>query len=151
VIGQPFASAESQLQGVGFAVVRSDVESDRPAGEVIGQSPGAGQTARKGSTITLQVSRGPQTTPVPDVTNQDVDTATSTLEGAQFKVKVVREDTDDPLLDNVVILQEPAGGQEAEPGTTVTLTVGRFTEPPPPATDTTSTQTPTTPEGTTTP
>jgi serine/threonine-protein kinase len=141
VIGQPFASAESQLQGVGFAVVRSDVESDEPEGQVIGQSPGAGQTARKGSTITLQVSKGPQTTPVPDVTNQDVDTATATLEGAQLKVKVVREGTDDPLLDNVVIVQEPAGGEQVEPGSTVTLTVGRFKEPPP---------APTAPETTTT-
>jgi eukaryotic-like serine/threonine-protein kinase len=150
VIGQPFASAESQLQGVGFAVVRSDVDSDRPEGEVIGQSPGAGQTARKGSTVTLQVSKGPQTTAVPDVTNQDVDQATSSLEGAGFKVKVVREDTDDPLLDNVVILQEPAGGEEVEPGTTVTLTVGRFKEAAPPPAETTPPTTTTTPDGTTT-
>jgi eukaryotic-like serine/threonine-protein kinase len=132
VIGQPFESADSQLRGVGFDVVRADVDSDRPRGEVIGQSPGAGQTASKGSTVTLQVSRGPQTTPVPDVTNQDVDTATAALEDAGFTVDVVRQDTDDPLLDNVVISQEPVGGEEIEQGSKVTLTVGRFVEAPPP-------------------
>jgi beta-lactam-binding protein with PASTA domain/predicted Ser/Thr protein kinase len=143
VIGQPFESADSQLRGVGFDVVRADVDSDRPRGEVIGQSPGAGQTASKGSTVTLQVSRGPQTTPVPDVTNQDVDTATAALEDAGFTVNVVRQDTDDPLLDNVVISQEPVGGEEIEQGSKVTLTVGRFVEAPPP-TETTAEPTDTT-------
>jgi beta-lactam-binding protein with PASTA domain/predicted Ser/Thr protein kinase len=143
VIGQPFESADSQLRGVGFDVVRADVDSDRPRGEVIGQSPGAGQTASKGSTVTLQVSRGPQTTPVPDVTNQDVDTATAALEDAGFTVDVVRQNTDDPLLDNVVISQEPVGGEEIEQGSKVTLTVGRFVEAPPP-TETTAEPTDTT-------
>jgi eukaryotic-like serine/threonine-protein kinase len=131
VIGQPFESAESQLLGIGLTVARSDVDDDRPAGEVIGQSPGAGQTAPKGSTVTLQVSRGPQLTSVPDVTNQDVEQATVTLEGAGLAVDVVREDTEDPLSDNLVLGQRPGGGAEVEPGTTVTLTVGRFVEPPP--------------------
>jgi beta-lactam-binding protein with PASTA domain/predicted Ser/Thr protein kinase len=149
VLGQPVQSAESQLRGVGFAVVQSPVEDDEPAGRVVGQSPAGGETARKGSTITLQVSEGPATAAVPEVTNQDVDTATSTLEDAGLKVRVQRQDTDDPLLDNVVIDQAPAAGEEVEPGTTVTLTVGRFVEatppppPPPPGdTGTTTTDTP---------
>jgi serine/threonine-protein kinase len=131
VVGQPVQSAESQLQGVGFAVATRGVDSDRPEGEVVSQSPSAGQTARKGSTVTLEVSRGPQTTPLPDVTNQDVDNATAILEDAGFAVDVVRVDTDDPLEDNVVIGQEPPAGEEIEPGSAVTLTVGRFVEVPP--------------------
>jgi eukaryotic-like serine/threonine-protein kinase len=147
VLGQPVESAESQLRGVGFAVTRSPVEDDQPAGTVIGQSPAGGETARKGSTITLRVSEGPTTSQVPDVTNQDADTATATLEDAGFRVRVQRQDTDDPLLDNVVIDQAPAAGEELESGTTVTLTVGRFVEaappppPPPPSDDPTGTET----------
>ncbi len=139
VLGQPVESAESQLRGVGFAVVQSPVEDDQPAGTVIGQSPAGGETARKGSTITLRVSEGPQTAEIPDVRNQDADTASATLEEAGFQVRIQREDTDDPLLDNVVIEQAPAAGEEAEAGTTITLTVGRFVEttPPPAPEDTT--------------
>jgi len=44
-----------------------------------------------------------------------------------IKVKVVREDTDDPLQDNVVISQAPDAGTEAKPGSTMMLTVGRGT------------------------
>jgi eukaryotic-like serine/threonine-protein kinase len=150
VVGQPYASAESTLQGVGFVVARQEVDSEAPAGNVISQSPAPGNTASKGSTVTLQVSKGPQTTALPDVTNQDVDSATAALEAAGFKVKVVRRDTDDPLQDNVVISQAPDAGTEAKPGATVTLTVGRFVEAaPPPPTDTSTTDTTTTPAPTT--
>jgi eukaryotic-like serine/threonine-protein kinase len=132
VLSQPAASAESQLRGLGFDVVQTPVEDDEPAGTVVGQSPAGGETARKGSTITLRVSEGPQTTAIPDVRNQDADTATATLEEAGFTVRVQRRDTDDPLLDNVVIEQRPEAGQQAEPGTAITLTVGRFVEQAPP-------------------
>jgi serine/threonine-protein kinase len=153
VLGQPVQSAESQLRGLGFNVAQTPVEDTEPAGTVVGQSPAGGETARKGSTITLRVSQGPPTTAIPDVLNQDADTATATLEDAGFKVRVKRQDTDDPLLDNVVTAQVPEAGVDAEPGTTVTLTVGRFVEsatpppppPPPAATDgagTTTTETP---------
>jgi eukaryotic-like serine/threonine-protein kinase len=145
VVGQPYASAESTLQGVGFVVARQEVDSEAPAGNVISQSPAPGNTASKGTTVTLQVSKGPQTTALPDVTNQDVDSATAALEGEGFKVKVVREDTDDPLQDNVVISQSPDAGEEAKPGSTVTLTVGHFVEPPPPADTTAAETTATTP------
>jgi serine/threonine-protein kinase len=145
VLGQPVQSAESQLRGLGFAVTQAPVEDDQPAGTVIGQSPAGGETARKGSTITLRVSEGPATSQVPDVTNQDADTATATLEDAGFQVRIQRRDTDDPLLDNVVIDQRPAAGQELESGTTITLTVGRFVEaappPPPPPAGTETTET----------
>ncbi|MGZ8783794.1 MAG: Stk1 family PASTA domain-containing Ser/Thr kinase, partial [Gaiellaceae bacterium] len=53
VIGIPFESAESTLQGVGFAVTREDVEADEPEGVVVGQTPAAGTQQGKGSVIAL--------------------------------------------------------------------------------------------------
>jgi hypothetical protein len=44
---------------------------------------------------------------------------------------VTEQDTDDPSLDNVVLAQDPEGFAEAEPRSVVTITVGRFVEPPP--------------------
>ncbi len=146
VVGQQYASAESALQGLGFGVARENVESDEPAGIVVGQVPGAGSEASKGSTVTLQVSEGPQTSEVPDVTSQDAASARSQLQSSGFRTRVVREDTEDLSLDGLVISQDPAGGTELEPGETVTIVVGRFVEPtdegeiePPPPPDTTTT------------
>ena len=146
VVGQAYASAESQLQGLNFAVARENVESDQPVDIVVGQSPGAGSEASKGSTITLQVSEGPATSTVPDVTSQDEASARSALRTSGFRVRVVREDTEDPSLDGLVISQDPPGGTELEPNEVVTIFVGRLITPeeeeepiePPPAPDTTT-------------
>ena len=127
VTGLPFDQAASQLQGLGFSVARNDVQSDQPANTVVAESPGPSTTAPKGSTVTLSVSKGPATTPVPDVTSQDPDTATATLEASGFKVARTQQDTADPNLDNTVISQSPVGGAGAKPGDTVTIVVGHFT------------------------
>jgi len=131
VVGQAYESAASALQGAGFGVAREDVESDEAAGIVVGQSPEANSQQGRGSTITLQVSEGPVTAAVPDVTSQSVEQARGALENEGFRVRVVREDTDDPSLDGIVTSQDPPGGTELEPGQTITLFVGRFVEPPP--------------------
>jgi len=128
VVGSTYESAASILQGQGFAVARKDVESDKPADTVIAQDPAANSFVPPGSKITLTVSKGPKTRAVPNVEQSDADSARSTLEAAGFKVRIVEQDTQDPSLDNIVISQDPAAGTQAKPGTTVTLTVGRFVE-----------------------
>ncbi|MDX6482464.1 MAG: eukaryotic-like serine/threonine-protein kinase, partial [Gaiellaceae bacterium] len=71
-------------------------------------------------------SKGPTTTGVPDVTSQDEPTATDALKAAHFKVVVVRQDTNDPGADGIVLSQDPPGGSQAKPGSTVTIVVGRL-------------------------
>ncbi len=77
--------------------------------------------------MTLSVAKGPTKARVPDVTSQDQDSARATLEGSGFKVRVQTEDTTDASLDGVVLTQDPGGGTNADPGSTVTITVGHFT------------------------
>jgi serine/threonine-protein kinase len=141
VRGSSFDSAASQLQALGFAVARRDAQSNQLAGTVIDQSPAANSFAGKGSTITLTVSKGPQTTSVPDVENLDEQTATSQLQASNFKVKVTRENTTDETLDGIVIRQSPGANTQAKPGSTVTIVVGRFQAPAPANTTTTGTTT----------
>jgi beta-lactam-binding protein with PASTA domain/predicted Ser/Thr protein kinase len=135
VVGSPFESAQSALQGAGFAVARQDVESGEPAGTVVGQDPAAGTQQGKGSVITLQVSQGPATSQVPDVTSQTEDDARAQLTSSGFEVQVVEEIVEDQTLEGRVLSQDPEGGTDAEEGTTVVIVVGRF-EPPAATTDT---------------
>jgi serine/threonine-protein kinase len=151
VIGQSYDSGAAQLQSAGFTVGRVDVDSDQPAGQVVDQSPPGNSTASKGSSVTLSVSKGPTTVTVPDVSLQTGPDARATLTAAGFKVIVVHQDTDDESLDGLVISQDPGGNSQAEPKSTVTLTVGQFVPPPDVTTDTTSTDTTTTTPGGTTP
>jgi serine/threonine-protein kinase len=131
VVGSPFESAESQLRGLGFAVASEEVESEEPAGVVVGQDPGAGTQAAKGSAVTLQVSSGPQVSQIPDVTSQTEADATAQLQSSGFEVQAVEEIVADENFDGLVLSQDPEGGTEAEEGTTVVIVVGRFEAPPP--------------------
>jgi serine/threonine-protein kinase len=131
VVGLAYDQAASQLSVGGFAVRRVEVDSEKPAGEVVEQNPPGNSTARKGSIVTLSVSKGPETLEVPDVTGSDEATARSALQAAGFaKVKVTRQDTDDETLEGLVVSQEPVGGEQAKPEAVITIVIGRYVAPP---------------------
>jgi serine/threonine-protein kinase len=134
VVGLPYDQAASSLQGQGFGVKRTDVDSDQPKDTVVSQSP---NRAPAGATITLSVSKGPKMSTVPDVTSQDQGSAKSTLQAAGFTVQVQQQDVQDPGLVGIVLSQSPTGNTKAKQGSTVTITVGRQAaqnpQPPPPA------------------
>ena len=126
VLGVSYDQARASLEAAGFKVAREDVESSQPAEVVVGQDPSAGDTAARGATVTLQVSSGPATVSVPDVTSQDEESARGQLEDAGFKAHPQHVDTDDPCLDGFVVDQDPAGGSDVEPGSEVTIFVGKY-------------------------
>ena len=127
------AGFEHRVVAVDFehlgAVAREDVEDSAAAGIVVGQNPTAGTQQGKGSTVTLQVSQGPATSQVPDVTSLAEADAAAQLQQSGFEVSVVEEIVDDATLDGKVLSQDPEGGTDAEPGTAVVIVVGRFEAP----------------------
>jgi eukaryotic-like serine/threonine-protein kinase len=141
VVGVPYEQAAAQLQGAGFAVARRDVDSNDPKGTVVQQDPAANSLDSKGATVTLYVSKGPTQSAVPDVSSFSRTDAIATLRNSGFKVVVEESDVQDPSLDGVVLFQAPQARSSAEPGATVTITVGHYTAPPPPTTETVPTDT----------
>ena len=127
VVGVPYEQAAAELRRANFTPVRVDVSSDLAAGIVVSQDPDGGTESARGATVTLSVSRGPETSAVPDVTTQDVAIAQAALENAGFRWRIVYEDTDDPFSDGIVLSQDPAGGTQARPNAIVRLFVGRHT------------------------
>ncbi|MGI9585592.1 MAG: VanW family protein [Acidimicrobiia bacterium] len=67
---------------------------------------------------------------VPAVGGLTAADASAAITGAGFVVVVVEQPTEDPAQAGVVLSVDPAGWQD--PGTSVTITVGSYTEPPPP-------------------
>jgi beta-lactam-binding protein with PASTA domain len=144
VIGRSFEDAAAALREAGFSPVRRDVDAPDPEGTVIGMSPGAGALAPPGTRVTLNVSTGASTTSVPDVRGLDEDNARATLENEGWRIVVRDTPTGNAEEDGVVISQTPPPGEQADPGSRVTLFVGRFQEeeplptvpapPPPPPT-----------------
>jgi serine/threonine-protein kinase len=129
VIGEDQGSAEAILTDAGLVPNAVVVESDQPEGTVVGQSPNGGAVP-KGTEVEIDVSAGPppppETVAVPGVTGKTEQEATQTLSDAGFDVQVVDQPTLDPNEDGIVLSQDPPEGQEVDPGTTVTILVGRF-------------------------
>jgi serine/threonine-protein kinase len=127
VTGQPYLNAKSALEGQGFIVKRVDVASDTQAqGVVVTSNPPPGVESSKGATITLSVSKGPATTQVPDVRNQNQATAEALLTGAGLTPSVIYQPVNDPSMDGIVIDQNPAPGADARSGEVVIITVGQL-------------------------
>jgi serine/threonine-protein kinase len=139
VIGEPIDQATSELQGLGFKVQPRYVDDTQPSNTVINQSPGPGDSAGKGSVVSLTVSKGPKTSTVPDVTSSDLGSAQQTLQASGFRWHVVQQDVTDPNSDGVVLSQTPAGGAQEPAKTVITLVVGHLVAGGDTTTDTTTT------------
>ncbi len=82
-ISGSFADAKAALAGVQLKAKEVDVFSDTvPAGQVVSTQPAAGGTAARGSTVVVNVSKGPDLVAVPPITSKKLDGAIATLESA---------------------------------------------------------------------
>lgn len=139
--GRTASEAEAILRQQGFEVAQAlENSTSVPQGSVIRTSPGAGTVLRVGETVTLVVSAGPEQVIVPNVLEKTEQTARQELQLAGFRIEVV----DQPLPpgspdDGRVLAQSPSGGQRADVGSTVTITVGRAEALPTTTTTTTTT------------
>jgi serine/threonine-protein kinase len=131
VVGKSQADATSELQQLGFNVTPQDTDSTKPKGTVVSTSPSPGSSLSRGSQVTIMVSRGPQTAPIPDVRGFSVAVAVQTIAAAGFHALITRQNTSDQAQDGLVMSQSPEQKTQAPLGTNVTLTVGRYVSPGP--------------------
>lgn len=127
--GKTQSEAEALLKSVGLTLGNvSQNYSDMVAeSQIISQSPKAGTKMNKGGSVDITVSNGIEGVEVPDVFNSPVDAATSILENAGFKVSRF-DDFSDTIAKDHVMKQNPAAGDRAKKGSTVTITVSKKTE-----------------------
>ena len=142
VRGEPFANAKSALQGLGFTVTRVDIQSDQAKGVVVASNPPPGQSVDKGSQVELSVSKGPATTQVPDVRQQNQATAEALITSAGLTPSVILQPVTDPSQDGIVLDQNPAPGADAKSGEVVLITVGQIQNGSPSGDGTTTTTAP---------
>ena len=142
VSGKSLSDAEAALTAQGFTNFKPvNQPSDTvPKGNVISTSPGAGANATKLDPITINVSSGPSSVPVPDVTGDSDTVACQTLHDSNLGCR--EHFVDDPNNVGIVISTNPPPNTPVAPNSSVTITVGRQ----PSATTTTTTG----PSGTTT-
>jgi eukaryotic-like serine/threonine-protein kinase len=122
VVGLDDQAALAALQSAGLSGVLVQRDSTEPEGQVVSQSPAAGNLVARGSQVTVFASTGAIT--VPDVVGQARKAAVTALKKAGFTVAVAEEPTDDPTEVGRVISEFPPGGSRGRRGDTVTISVG---------------------------
>jgi eukaryotic-like serine/threonine-protein kinase len=123
VVGEQLDKALSDLQEAKLKGRTVRVDSDKPEGEVISQTPRAGASVDEDSRVTLRVSNGPQPIGVPNVVGFTFESAQSTLLGRGFAV--FRKDVESDEPKGIVVDQSPAAGTFQAPKTTITLSVSK--------------------------
>jgi len=124
VRGLTVEDATDALRQAGFkADERREFSDTVKNGRVIESSPPEGSTARKGTTVTLVVSRGKEKAVVPDVVGQAREEAERALQDAGLQASVSEEESEDEP--GTVLRQDPAAGTQLAKGKTVALVVAK--------------------------
>jgi serine/threonine-protein kinase len=92
------------------------------------QSSVAGKSVPISTVLTWNISGGPGTVPVPDVTNEAYTDAKAALEQQKFQVAEIQAYDPNIVQGNVISMNPPANSQQA-PGTKITLTVSKGPQP----------------------
>src|SRR5947208_4864536 len=119
LVGRRAPAALAALRRAHLAGDTRGVFSAKPRDQVVAQQPAARAIVATGSTVMLDVSKGPRPVPVPDVSGQHVATAIETLKAQGLKAGVVRVPSDQPA--GQVVAQHPQAGATAAAGSVVRL------------------------------
>ncbi len=138
VVGEQLPQATAKLKAAGFNPTPNFVDSNQSQNTVVSQNPTG--SAAKGSTVTVDVSKGPPQVSVPDETGQSQQVATQALQNAGFKVSVQQTPTSDSTQNGIVVSEPDANTQQPK-GSTVTIDVGQYNGPPTTTVTTTATTT----------
>jgi serine/threonine-protein kinase len=118
VRGLAQTDATDLLTGKGFQVTPvQHFSAGVASGTVITSHPTAGHKPVKGSTVTIVVSQGPRTYPVPDVVGDPIKDAIRTIKNAGFKPDPRAFSGGGPGT----VLKEPMSGSQQPHGTSIEL------------------------------
>jgi serine/threonine-protein kinase len=133
VVNQSVESARAELQSFGFTLtVSSEQDSESvPAGNVISQSPGAGEKAPQGSSVSVVVSSGPAMVTVPDVVCDPVAQARQEIMQAGLRPQEGGSEFSDDCPKGTVASQSPGANAQVEQGSTVTYIRSKGPQPTP--------------------
>lgn len=133
ILGKDYNEAAEYLARYGYELGQIiTVNSPKPKGVVLSQTPGAGEQAAKGSKINIEISdgQGKETTKVPNLTGKTKEQADAAIAAAGLVVDAdnIAYEENDLAPANTVIGQYPDAGTEVETGTKVSYRLTKAPE-----------------------
>jgi len=126
IVGQQQEDAVGTLEAQGLGASVTEVPSTQEVGLVVAQAPHGGEKVDKGSSVLVNVSKGPNrpepvAITVPDMVGQPVDSAAATIKDAGLHPSVQHVPSTE--AEGTVVSQSPSGGSSAQKGAGVLLNV----------------------------
>ncbi|HEX5526729.1 MAG TPA: PASTA domain-containing protein [Solirubrobacterales bacterium] len=127
LVGSQRKAAVESIRSRGLTPSVSEEEDPAPKGQVISQSPSAGSEVEPVSTVSIVVSSGEkeELAKVPSVIGKERREAVEAVRAAGLQPNVEEEETEVPSQVGRVIDQFPPPGKQVEPGSAVTIVVGK--------------------------
>ena len=132
VVGLTKEEAKSKIENakLKFEIESEEYNTDVEAGKVISQDPQGTETSlikvKEGETVKVKVSKGTETTTVPNVKGKSREEAEQLIEDAKLTAEVV-EETSKTVKEGYVISQETEPNASANAGDTVKIHVSTGT------------------------
>ncbi len=119
-----YAEAKAAAEDAGFKIEKgSSVYSDSVTkNHVADQDPDAGTEAKRGRTITVNLSKGSKDGTVPNVVGMNYDEVEKYLKKYGYKLGVVKEQTSTQAA-GTILSQDPEGGADASKGSRVNIVI----------------------------
>ena len=133
LVGHNESFARNALRAAGLVAAVARVASEEPEGTVVAQDPSAGERVERGTSVRVNVSRGPPATTraatvsVPDVVGLDEAAARRELRAQGLVASVVRIRSQEP--EGQVVAQLPRAGAEVRRGSRVRINVSEGPSP----------------------
>jgi serine/threonine-protein kinase len=126
VLQQSRADATKRLEGAGLEVEVKQAFSDTvKRGKVISTDPAPGERIRDNDTVTVTLSKGPETVKVPDLKGYRLDLAKTRLKDDGLEPGLVTREFSDEVILGQVISTQPGSGTEISSGSAVRIVVSR--------------------------
>ncbi|GAQ72210.1 serine/threonine-protein kinase PK-1 [Streptomyces turgidiscabies] len=126
VLSQTQADAENRISAAGLEFRTTSAYSDTvKRGAVISTDPDVGERIRDHDTVTLTISRGPETVPVPQLTGYRLDKARAVLKRDGLEPGMVTREFSEEVPRGSVISTSPDPGTERRAGSAVALVVSK--------------------------
>lgn len=128
--GKSLPDARQILRGVGIRLEIGEraFSSAVKSGLIMEQEPAPGLKTRKGSSVRVTVSKGPELIAVPDVVNETSEEASFILGQASLEIGEIQREFSDTVPQGTVISQSPRAGKKVSKNTEVNLVVSKGEE-----------------------
>ncbi len=125
--GRPLAVAQQTASNVGLSLFIVDrvYSTKAPADSIISQDQPPGKTVKRGRTVGVVISLGPEIVTVPDVQRRSLLEARLTVEQARLSIGELREAYDEEVKGGFVITQDPQPGARVPRGRPLNLVVSK--------------------------